>query len=311
MVTSIIEDVKREFESGNNITRLILVNVGLFAVFALFRAFANFSAVPGQETWFDSIWHLFVLSNDFVTNLKHPWALITHMFLHQGFWHILWNMLLLYWFGRRVGDLLGEKHVYPIYIYGGLACAAAYLISDSIFHYIPIGVEGLAWGASGAVMAIIVAAAMLSPDSYMHLLLIGPVKLKYIAIGLVFLDIISLGDNYNTGGHFGHLGGAVMGWFYIYALRNGWDLAPDFSRKSEEKKSNVRVMSDYRPSPKRQHAPSKSFKQYFTRSEENDEAIVRNIDEEIDRILDKIKVKGIDSLTDKERETLNRASKEK
>lgn len=306
---SIFDDVKREFESGNNITRLILTNVAAFVVFSLLNVFANF---PGSEggSWFDSIWRYLTLSDDWLFNLKHPWVFVSHMFLHLGFWHIVWNMLFLYWFGRRVNDLIGDKHIYPLYIYGGLACAVSFLLTASMFSYIPVSGSALAHGASGAAMAFVVAAAVLNPDATLFLPLIGPVKIKYVAFTLVFLDIISLGSNFNTGGHFGHLGGAAMGWFYIYALRNGWNLSPDFSSKSQERDPKIRSMSDHPTSSKRKHAPNRSFKQYFTVGEQKSDAIIRNIDEEVDRILDKINEFGKDSLTQEEKDTLDRAYKD-
>jgi membrane associated rhomboid family serine protease len=310
---SIIEDVKREFETGNNITRLILINVIVFVVISLLKVFANFPGSSGGSTWYDFIWRNLTLSSDWVFNLTHPWVFITHMFLHVGLWHIIWNMLFLYWFGRRVGDLISDKHIYPIYFYGGIAGAIALLLSASAFGYLSASAEVFAHGASAAVMAFVVAAAVLNPESYMHLILIGPVKIKYVAFAIVFLDIIALGSNVNTGGHFGHLGGAAMGWFYIYALRNGWNLAPDFNSSQETSgQATIRMLSDHpsSASTKKRHSPSKSFKNYFTGKEDSSDAVIRNIDDEVDRILDKIRSQGIDSLTENEKATLKHASKD-
>ena len=103
-----------------------------------------------------------------------------------------------------------------------------------------------------------------------------------------------------------------MGWFYVYALRNGLNLAPDFSSTKDSRgQAKIRILSDHpSTSKKKKNAPSKSFKHYFTGKEDSSEAVIRNIDEEVDRILDKIRLKGMDSLTDKEKETLKRASKD-
>ncbi len=309
-MSSIIDDIRREFESGNNITRLILVNVAIWVVISLLHVFANFPGSDGGGTWFDSIWRYITLSDDWIFNLTHPWVFLTHMFLHVGFWHIVWNMLFLYWFGRRVGDLIGDKHILPIYFYGGFAGALALLLTSSVLGYIPEGSIVFAHGASAAVMAFVVAAGVLSPESYMHLILIGPVKLKYIVFAIVLLDILSLGSNVNTGGHFGHLGGALMGWFYIYALRNGMNLAPDLSSDPRKGQAKIRVLSDHSASSKKRNTPSKSFKRYFNVKEDQSEALIRNIDDEIDRILDKIREHGIESLTDDEQATLDQASKD-
>ena len=309
-MTSILDDIKREFESGNYITRLILVNLIVFVSISLLRVFANFPGADGSS-WFETLWRYITLSNDWSFNLTRPWVFVTHMFLHIGFWHILWNMLFLYWFGRRVGDLIGDKHIVPLYFYGGFAGALTLLLTASSLGYIPEGTTFYAHGASAAVMAFVVASAVLAPDSYMNLILIGPVKLKYVAFAIVLLDILALGSDMNTGGHFGHLGGAAMGWFYIYALRNGMNLAPDLSSRQKSKSAKIHVLSDHasRSRSKRRTTPTTSLKKYFSSKEDQHEAVMRNIDEEIDRILEKIKEKGIESLTAEEKSILDQASK--
>lgn len=309
MMTSLIDDLKREFEHGTQVTRLILINVGVYVVMALLNVFAHFPGSAGEAGWWSILWRYTTLSNDWIFNLKHIWVFGTHMFLHIGFWHILWNMLFIYWFGRRVGDWIGDKHIVPLYLYGGLASAVTLILADNIFQYVPDGIEVFAHGASGAAMAYVVAAAVINPDAEMNLILIGPVKLKYISAVLVFFDIIALGSNVNTGGHFGHLGGALMGWFYIYALRNGWNLASVFSWKRQDNAgAKVRQMSDVYETRSRRPESGQSIRKYFTSKEERPEAIIRSLDDEIDRILDKIKKEGIDSLTEAERKTLDQAS---
>ena len=102
--------------------------------------------------------------------------------------------------------------------------ALFYLLSANILPY-GQGSTYYAMGASAAAMAMVVAAATLSPDYNLRLILIGDVKLKYVAAVLIFLDLIGTGGRMNTGGHFGHLGGALMGFLYIDQLRKGNEMA--------------------------------------------------------------------------------------
>ena len=225
MFDSILEDIKYQFRSGNMLTKIILVNVFVFVVVRLIIAFTGHINL-GQSIEAHPLLDWLALSSDPISIFKKPWTLITHMFLHVGFWHILWNMLLLYYFARIIGDLLGDARVLPLYFMGGLAGVVVYLLSD---HLLPIGTDGLsqAMGASAAVMAFIFAAATLSPDYTMRLILIGNVKIKYIAAFVLFFDLISTTGS-NSGGHFGHLGGAMLGAFFTYQLRQGFDITESF-----------------------------------------------------------------------------------
>lgn len=296
MFQSIIQDVRSEFQKGNMITRLIFINLFVYIALNLLYVFLH-GAAPGL---YDSIRNAFALSNDWMHNLTHPWAWITHMFVHDGFWHILWNMLFLYWFGRIVGDLIGDHHMLPIYIYGGLLGGIAFVLSASTLGY--ISGTSYAIGASGATMAIVLAAGVIAPDYMMRLLLIGSVKLKYIVLAILLLDIFRLAGSSNVGGHVAHLGGAAMGWFYIYALRSGVEIG-----KPVMKVQNV-VMSILEGPHK---ARKSKARVYDMRGEPRQPKRERETDvqETIDAILDKISQKGYDSLSEEEKEFLYQASK--
>lgn len=296
MFQSIIQDVRSEFQKGNMITRLIFINLFVYIALNLLYVFLH-GAAPGL---YDSIRNVFALSNNWMHNLTHPWAWITHMFVHDGFWHILWNMLFLYWFGRIVGDLIGDHHMLPIYIYGGLLGGIAFVLSASTLGY--ISGTSYAIGASGATMAIVLAAGVIAPDYMMRLLLIGSVKLKYIVLAILLLDIFRLAGSSNVGGHVAHLGGAAMGWFYIYALRSGVEIG-----KPVMKVQNV-VMSILEGPQK---ARKSKARVYDMRGEPRQPKRERESDvqETIDAILDKISQKGYDSLSEEEKEFLYQASK--
>ncbi|MEM1321356.1 MAG: rhomboid family intramembrane serine protease [Bacteroidota bacterium] len=312
MVTSIWEDLKREFSHGSILTRLIIINASVFVIINLVKIFMSIGGIRDNYIYFR---RFFCISSDLWHDLTHPWVFLTHMFLHDGFWHILWNMLFLYWFGRIVSDLIGDRKILGIYILGGLAGVLAFLFATIVLQY-PSGGPFYALGASGAVMAIVVASGTLSPDYSMRLLFIGDVKLKYIVMVLVFLDLIAIADDVNTGGHFAHLGGAFFGWIFITRLRQGhdystpvnnfFDRANDFFRnlfakKSSKKRRRPRVV--YRNTKIKNGGKG----QAYAVSDEED----LSHQEQLDAILDKIKKTGYDSLSSEEKEFLFNASKKK
>jgi membrane associated rhomboid family serine protease len=312
MLQSIWDDAKRELNRGNMITRLIIINVAVFVVINLVNLvlFIGNGATP--SSLYQDILHFFCMSSDWKFFLTHPWGLFTSMFLHEGFWHLLWNMLFLYWFGRIVGDFIGDQRILPLYLLGGIAGAVLFFISANL---LPYGAGGrFALGASAGVMAIVVAAGTISPDYVMRLLLLGDVKLKYIVAVLVFLDLILIPQGGNTGGHFAHLGGAFFGWLFVAQLRNGNDFSEPvnnvldsirnffirlFSGERKRKRPKVVYRNPNRPKRSgRGNAASDSG------SKEGGA-----YQEKLDAILEKIKKSGYDSLTSEEKEFLFNASK--
>lgn len=308
MLQSIWEDVKREFSYGNMVTRIIIVNVVIFLVINITRLLL-FIGNGGQPSLvYDEIVHFLSMSSDWKYVLTHPWVIFTHMFLHENFWHLLWNMLYLYWFGRIVGDFIGNQRVLPIYLLGGLTGALLFFVSANLMPY-GLGGAHYALGASAAVMAIVVAAGAISPDYIMRLLFLGDVKLKYIVLVLVLLDLFALASNINTGGQFAHLGGAAMGWIFVRQLREGNDWALQinglfdkigrlFRRPRKPRQPHMAYKNPNRPA---QSANRKS-----TQASDPDDL---SDQEKLDAILDKIKQSGYESLSAHEKEFLFNASK--
>ncbi len=311
MFQSILEDVKREFSYGNMVTRIIIVNIALFVSIHLINLVLFISNGGAPSGTFDKVVNFLSLSSDWKYVLTHPWVIFTHMFLHVGFWHILWNMLFLYWFGRIVGDFIGNQRVLPIYLLGGLAGALIFFLSANVMAY-GAGGARFALGASAAVMAIVVAAGVIAPDYIMRLLFLGDVKLKYIVLALVVLDMISIANTNNTGGHFAHLGGGAMGWIFVSQLRNGNDWAmpinhilnkiADFFRGLVGKKAPKGPRVAYKN-------PNKKARTTVRKTVVVKEGEEVSHQEQLDAILDKIKQSGYDSLSEKEKEFLFNASK--
>lgn len=313
MFQSIWEDVKREFGYGNMVTRIIIINVAVFVLINLVKLILYISNGGVPSPAFENILNFFCMSADWRFVLTHPWVPFTSMFLHEGFWHILWNMLFLYWFGRIVGDFIGNQRILPIYLLSGLMGALFYFVSENILA--SGNPQSFALGASGAVMGIVVASAVISPDYIMRLLFLGDVKLKYIVMVLVFLDLISIANDINTGGHFAHLGGVAMGWIFVRQLRDGNDLAMpinNFFKKVSNLFKGVTESSEPRRGPRMAYKnPNKSKRSTARRSKgesiTDDDALSHQ--EQVDAILDKIKQHGYESLSEEEKEFLFNASK--
>ena len=323
MLGSIWEDIKREFNYGNMITRIIIINVGVFVAINLVRAFVYFS--HSGQVWspegFQNFLGYIAMSSDWFTVLTRPWILFTSMFAHYGVWHILWNMLFLFWFGRIFGDFLGNQRVLPLYLLGGLAGSLLYFVSYNVLPY-GGGEPGIALGASAAVMAIVTGAGTIAPDYTIRLLFLGNVKLKYLVAAILFMYLISLTNGVNEGGHYAHFGGAIFGFLFVRQLQNGNDWSRPvnnlldtigsfftnlFNRERAPRRKGPKVA--YRNPEARMNTRRKAAKggQKSDSSSNNDTAVDHQ--ERLDAILDKIKQTGYESLTEEEKEFLFNASK--
>ncbi len=229
--------------------------------------------------------------------LARPWTLISYMFLHEHFFHILFNMIALYWFGKIFLYEYSQKQFVGLYVMGGLFGAILYLAFYNIFPlFYEIKDQSLLLGASGAVMALIVASAMRFPNLELRFLLIGNVKLKFIALVSVLISVFGITGN-NAGGEIAHLGGALFGYFFVVSLHKGRDLTK-WINNLIDLLHNLFI----RPSNKSFKKSSKSSGRKMTDAEFNMNK-AQNM-REIDRILDKIKKSGYESLNDDEKRKL-------
>jgi membrane associated rhomboid family serine protease len=285
MNNSVFQDLKNKvFHSGNPSYLYIGINTFIFVVVAIINVpfflsgnGINFDAIIREYFGFPAL--LAKLPVRFYT-------ILTYQFFHETFLHLLFNMLWLYWVGRIFLDFLKPRQFHFVYLAGGFAGAILFALAYNIF---PVFIGSISAanviGSSAAVMAIIVATATLVPDYSIRLLLIGDVKLKYLAIAYIVLDLIGTASA-NAGGSFAHIGGAIIGFTYIKVLQNGTDWSNLF-----KKKPKLRVVKNNgaKPSAKKKES---------------------SVDQrEIDSILDKISKSGYDKLTKEEKETLFKASK--
>lgn len=306
MQRNLWEEFKGAFRKTNNgLIQLIIINGLVFLLLRVTEVVLALTGVTDATAGFHQGYlNLLGLPSDPGQLLLRPWTLITTFFTHYGFFHILFNMLFLYWFGRLVHDYLGNTRLMNLYILGGLAGGILYII---IYNVSPLFVEEVGRssliGASASVFAIVVAAATLMPDHQFYLLLLGPVKIKYIAIFYVAMSFVgSIGPN--AGGDIAHLGGALVGFIYVRQLQKGLDLGfwiqsvLDFFRSFF---ARPKVKVTHRSAPRsRPTAKSSASAQASTSS-----GVPQD---EIDAILDKISEKGYESLTKEEKQKLFNAS---
>ena len=270
--------------SQSKLFLLICINIVVFLVIN----------VPGTiESWFNRTDYIAAYANEYLSlpsNLHQLlirfWTPFTYMFMHAGVFHILFNMLWLYWFGQIFEEFLGKKRTIGLYLLGGLAGGILFVIAFNLlplFSYVKQVSHVV--GASASVMAIVVAAATIAPNYTINLMLIGPVKIKWIALFYVAVDFLST-TGPNAGGQIAHLGGALIGFIYVKQLQRGNDWIAG-------------IVNIFKPKPK--------LKVVSTNRDKNPALKPRQ--EEIDAILDKISQNGYDSLNKHEKEILFRASK--
>ncbi len=293
------DEFKSAFQRQNNaLAQLIIINVVVFLVIGFISVIGLISQSPAIP---DFIYKQFTIPPTWTEYLTRSWTLITYMFAHSRWdiFHILFNMLGLYWFGKLFVEYLGSDKLVSVYVLGGLAGGLFYLL---MFNTVPFFIErsggpGMV-GASAAVFAVMVAVATLLPNYSFHLLFLGPVKIKYIAAFYVIVSYLGT-TQINAGGNLAHLGGALIGFVYIKQLQAGvnWGMwitvTLDWFKNLFKSKPKVKVSyrSDERTVKKTPNTPGKASQT------------------EIDAILDKISDRGYESLTKEEKEKLFNASK--
>lgn len=297
-------------QSNNSLYKILAINILVFFVMVVVRVFFTFS---GAGSLYEGIRGYLMMPADLSVYIVQPWSILTYMFFHEGLFHILFNMLFLYWFGLLVDQYLGSRKLANLYILGGIAGAVLYVVMYNISpHFSEVLPFAKMLGASAGVYAVVVGAATLAPNTTFHLLLLGPVKIKYIAIFYVVIAFVNAAGS-NAGGELAHLGGAAMGYFYITQLRKGkdWGRAVQaigiFFEKLLEKKPKVRV--SYRR--KKSYTTAENYKSEKANAKPTSSSSTSGApsQEEIDLILDKIAEKGYDGLSKEEKRKLFEFSK--
>jgi membrane associated rhomboid family serine protease len=283
------DQIKKNFKQGNSLIKLIYINAAVFVLVTALIVTAklfNFSAFSAED-------YYLAMPSQFSHLAERFWTPLTYMFFHKNIFHIFFNMLCLYWFGLLFVNYFTEKQLVSLYVFGGLFGAVLYFFA---YNYVPYYTAhyGLLLGASGSIMAIIVAVAMYSPNAEMYFFL-WRIKLKYIALGALALSFLGLtGDN--GGGQVAHIGGALGGWLFVYFLKN----------KNKDITAWITAIIDKIVTLFRRREPKlRATKPNYSRMTDAEYNMnkAQNI-AEIDKILDKIKASGYESLTTEEKKRL-------
>lgn len=294
---SFITDLKNSFNRGNIYIQFIYINVGVFVVTSLFGI----------------LWVLFNRDGAFILRylelpawtvqfIRQPWSLLTYMFMHAGILHLLFNMLWLYWFGQMFLALFSAKHFRGLYLLGGLSGGLLYMLAYNVFPYFSDSLYySYLLGASASVLAIVVATAVRAPEYRVNFMFIGTVRLKYVALFMVITDLLFMTSD-NAGGHIAHLGGALAGWGFAFGLSRGYDVTAWINHALDWVSGGVQFRKKTKKPKMEVHYGDKA-KDY------NYNARKKQQSEEIDRILDKLKKSGYNSLTSDEKKSLFDASK--
>lgn len=282
----ILDDLKLQYKTGGIVQKLIFWNVGVFILSLVF--FYQFKT--GRFVYPNWL----ALSSSFEVFVSKPWTVVTYMFLHAGFLHLLFNMMVLHFSGRLFTTFFTERQLFGLYILGGIFSGIVFFLIYSL-----LGVSSILVGASGAIMGILVATAVYSPHMIVRLALIGNVKLWHIAAVLLIMDLLQLPIE-NSGGHIAHLAGAFFGFLYIKLLQSGTDLSKPVS-KLQDSLAGIGKPKNKTPFKKvHKNETSQTRQKGFTKDMNQ---------KKIDDILDKISQSGYDSLTKEEKEFLFKAGK--
>lgn len=294
-MSGIREEITTSFKQGDALTRLILVNLGVFVVFLLLRIIGFLFQVQLAEAF--TQWT--ALPSNLSTLITRPWTLFTYMFLHEGFLHILFNMLWLFFGGRLFMEYMGGRKLLSTYILGGLAGGILYIIAYNVFPSFSEAVlVSNNRGASAGVMAIVIGVATYAPRYPVKVFFTLNAQLWMIAAAALLMDIIYLGDGNNAGGHIAHLGGALFGYLSVSQLKNGKDWTEGFSKFMDN------IVNWFKPKPKMKTVYTNTSKKSTYREKQ-----VHN-QQRMDDILDKISRSGYESLSKEEKDYLFKIGKD-
>ena len=302
-----LDEAKAFFRQNSMLGKLIIINVAVFVLVNIGNLFLwLFQAQTHPAAGVSVITYYLSVPADLTELLHRPWTLLTYMFLQENFFHILFNMLVLYFGGRIFLEYLDERRLLSTYLLGGFTGAVFYVLAYNIFPVFAGSVSySLALGSSASVLAILIAISTYVPEYSVILFLFGRVKLKYLALVIVLIDVLSITRG-NAGGHIAHLGGAFWGFAYIYLMKHGKDLTVNFgtmnfkrffrffTRPKSASRFDTTTRDNGRPLTDEEYNYRKKMQQ-----------------DKIDRILEKISKRGYSSLTKEEKEMLFKSSNRK
>lgn len=268
--------------------KIILINVICFVIPMLLNTLFFLLKIP-SSAYMDWV----QLSPNIETFITRPWTLISYSFIHSGFFHLLWNMLLLFYSGRLLLNLFPDRIFINNYFLGVISGGIIFILSYALFPVFK-GTYPPMIGASAGVMAVFIFICTYTPNQEIRFFFFN-VKLKYLGFAFFFLDVIQIPYG-NAGGHLAHIGGALLGFIYARQLAIGRDIGGRFEQLWKAIFFKKQLKTVYKAPKKAQSNSAKSDGE--------------NRQKKIDTILDKISKSGYDSLSKEEKDFLFRAGKE-
>ncbi len=296
---NIYESLKNAYRYGGMTIRLILINVIVFLGIQILEVFSRL--LLAQDSWLSNFLSaVFTLNTKFSEFIWMPWGIVTSIFAHFTLWHLILNMLFLYFSGRLFEQLFDSKKLWLTYLLGGISGGMLEIVSHAVFPALQ-NANTVIVGASGSVMAIFMGLAFYRPNLTVSLFGIFPIRLIFLAGFFLISDLISLGLNDGVA-HFAHIGGAIFGALAVRNIHSSTNILNKFQQV---------IVSIQRLMPTVNFNKSKSAKRSNSRiktdEEYNLEATLKQ--QKIDSILDKISKSGYESLTRQEKDFLFNQSK--
>lgn len=292
---SFFRSIKEEFRHGDSLTRILTVNVVIFALIAIYQLILFLSETTPPIFLGDDLG--LAANSSWRVMMYRPWSIITHMFTHINFGHFLFNMVALYSMGKMFLALEGSKKLLHLYVMGGLSGYFLFAVVYSLSDVLGNREAHAVLGASAAVMAIVVATAVIRPLQKIFLFGIIQLELRWLALILVLLDLASIKTGINSGGHIGHLGGAFFGLYYGNRISKGKETRDFIGILFDKVRS---VFSRKKLHVVHNHSRAKSDEQFNVEKKQRQQRI--------DQILDKISRSGYESLSKDEKDFLFRNS---
>ena len=290
-------------QDGNALVQLVVINAVLFATLELVSVIYTSLSLTA-EAFRNNVLSWFILPANLDKLTSRPWTVLSFMFSDMDVFRFIGNMFWLWCFGYILQDLTGNRKLVPIYLYGGVAGAAFFVLAYAL---IP-GLHGQAAiaqlaGANAAIMAVAIATTTVAPDYRIFPMINGGIPLWIMTLAYLLINFATIGHG-ETGAYIANLAGAGAGFFFVYALRRGHDGSIWINRLFDW--SNDLFNPDKK---KKGRLPKDEF--YYKVSGTQPYKKIPNVTQQrIDEILDKINQQGYRFLTDEEKEILKRAADE-
>lgn len=301
---AIINDMKKRYGASSMVMRIIYINIAFFVVLRVLGIIMFLFNINTYE------WLKWVeVSSNPEELLMSPWTVFTYAFAHYDILHILFNMLWFYWLARIFMEYFNSKQLVMLYVLGAVGGVVLYELSMNLLPAFSDGQYRMI-GASASVLAIVAAMAVYAPDYKISLLFIGSISLKWIALGTLLIDFLSI-DISNAGGHIAHIGGAMVGALFGLMMRRGHDITSplnafvDWCVSLFQRRKRPSVGDPVGGRSYRKRTPNNgSGTQKHNESAQTTAPCEREGERELDEILAKLKRSGYTALTEHERNVL-------